>query len=81
MNTVTIIEPTTALIEKTLRIAAYCRVSTQFEEQESSLKAQVANFMNISLCESHAYAQIEPGLRIKLSHYHATTEPMENCLL
>ena len=47
MKTIRTIEPIKASVPQTFRVAAYCRVSTQLEEQESSLKAQVAHFTHL----------------------------------
>ena len=37
-------KPTTQTVEKTLRVAAYCRVSTDSDEQETSYEAQVSHY-------------------------------------
>jgi hypothetical protein len=42
MKTIHIIEPSVTTYRS--RVAAYCRVSTEKEEQESSLEAQTAYF-------------------------------------
>ena len=45
------IEPSCAGKQNPLGVTAYCRVSTEREEQESSLKAQVMYFTRL-ICEN-----------------------------
>lgn len=49
MKTVTVIDPKESVPKenKHLKVAAYCRVSTEYEEQISSLKSQVAHFSKL----------------------------------
>ena len=35
-----------SVISKQLRVAAYCRVSTKYEEQQQSLEAQITYYRN-----------------------------------
>lgn len=44
MNNIRIIEPTVINATPLLRVAVYCRISTEREEQECSLKAQIDHF-------------------------------------
>ena len=69
MRTIRVIEPSCANNQKLLRVAAYCRVSTQREEQESSLKSQVMHFTRL-ICENSewefagVYAEQQSGLHV-----------------
>ena len=69
IRTIRVIEPSCADNQKLLRVAAYCRVSTQREEQESSLKSQVMYFTRL-ICENPewkfagVYAEQQSGLNI-----------------
>ncbi|MBA1335454.1 MAG: Site-specific recombinase [Firmicutes bacterium] len=50
MKTATVINPKEVSVseeKKRLKVAAYCRVSTEYEEQISSLKSQVAHFSKL----------------------------------
>jgi len=55
--------------DKRLKIAAYCRVSTEYEEQKQSLKSQVAYYMQ-KICDNPnwdfagIYAEQESGTRV-----------------
>ena len=70
MAEVRIIPRTISAEPRKLRVAAYCRVSTQQEEQECSLKAQVAHFTK-RICDNPEwefagiYAEQGSGTRIK----------------
>lgn len=44
MKDIKVIEPTIISAMTPIRVAAYCRVSTQRKKQESSLKAQIVHF-------------------------------------
>jgi Site-specific recombinases, DNA invertase Pin homologs len=69
-KTIRVIEPVVPDVPPLLRVAAYCRVSTEKEEQECSLKAQVAHFTKL-ICDNPewkfagVYAEYESGTRIK----------------
>ena len=68
MKTIHIIEPSVTTYRP--RVAAYCRVSTEKEEQESSLEAQIAHFTS-RISSNHEwefagiYAEQKSGTRIK----------------
>ena len=55
--------------DKRLKVAAYCRVSTEYEEQKQSLKSQVAYYMQ-KICYNPnwdfagIYAEQESGTRV-----------------
>ncbi len=55
--------------DKRLKVAAYCRVSTEYEEQKQSLKSQVAYYMQ-KICDNPnwdfagIYAEQESGTRV-----------------
>ena len=44
MKTITIIEPVKRIEKEKLRVAAYCRVSTDSDKQEESLEAQRSHY-------------------------------------
>jgi len=56
-------------LDKKLKVAAYCRVSTEHEEQRQSLKSQVVYYMQ-KICDNHdwdfagIYAEKESGTRV-----------------
>lgn len=55
--------------DKKLKVAAYCRVSTEHEEQRQSLKSQVAYYMqkicyNTDWDFAGIYAEQESGTRV-----------------
>jgi len=69
IRTIRVIAPSYADNQRLLRVAAYCRVSTQREEQESSLKSQVMHFTRL-ICENPewefagVYAEQQSGLHV-----------------
>ena len=73
MRTIRVIEPVFPTVPPLLRVAAYCRVSTEKEEQECSLKTQIAHFSKL-ICENPAwefsgiYAEQKSGTHIKGRH-------------
>jgi Site-specific recombinases, DNA invertase Pin homologs len=72
-KTIRVIEPNVPPKPPLLRVAAYCRVSTEREEQECSLKAQVSHFTKL-ICDNPEwdfagiYAESESGVRMKNRH-------------
>lgn len=72
MKSVTVIKPKVSVSEekKRLKVAAYCRVSTEYEEQISSLKSQVVHFSkliqdNLDWKFAGIYAEQESGTNVE----------------
>ena len=67
MSNIQVIEPTQLHLP---RVAAYCRVSTEKEEQEYSLESQIAHFTQLIHDNPEweftgVYAEQQTGLNVK----------------